>query len=136
MSTAVVEFETRIGHGRPTRPPRAGSEPSVRPTRAQRPAVSTVRLTRRGRLVVFLGGMTLALAAFIWVGAPAASTGEEHHQVTQTVVVAQGQTLWDIAAEVAPDEDPRVVIADIVDLNALADAGAVRAGQPLYVPAY
>jgi hypothetical protein len=83
-----------------------------------------------------VGGVTLALGASTWWGGPAASTGEEHHQVTETVVVAPGQTLWDIAAEVAPDEDPRVVIADIVDLNRLADAGSVRAGQPLHVPEY
>ena len=95
-----------------------------------------LRLTRRGRLVMFLGGTALALGALTWVGGPAASTGEEHHPVTDTIVVAPGQTLWDIAADVAPEQDPRVVIDDIVDLNALTDAGSVRAGQPLAVPTY
>lgn len=70
------------------------------------------------------------------VGSPAVSTDEPHHASSRQVVVEPGQTLWDIAAEVAPGQDPRGVIADIVDLNALVDAGSIRAGQPLYIPQY
>ena len=131
MSTAAVEFEARSVPR--ARRPRPVAEPTSRVTR---PVPSSVRLTRRGRLVMFLGGTALALGALTWVGGPAASTGEEHHPVTDTIVVAPGQTLWDIAADVAPEQDPRVVIDDIVDLNALTDAGSVRAGQPLAVPTY
>ncbi len=134
MSSAVVEFEARSVAVR-----RAGESDvagrSVVGTRATRPVRPPARLTRRGRLTVFLGSTALALGAFAWVGGPAASTGEEHHVTTRTVVVAPGQTLWDIAADEAPDEDPRAVIAEIVELNDLGDAGAVRAGQPLYLPA-
>ena len=131
MSTAVAQFEAR---SLPRSQSRAAGR--VAATRERRPAPSSVRLTRRGRLTVFVGGTALALGAFTWIAGPAVSTGEEHHQMTQTVVVAPGQTLWDIAAQVAPEEDPRDVIAEIVELNALADAGSVRAGQPLHVPEY
>lgn len=131
MSTAVVEFETRSM----PRSQRPRGESRVA-TLGRRPEPSSVRLTRRGRLTVFLGGTALALGAFTWIAGPAVSTGEQHQQHTQTVVVAPGQTLWDVAAQVAPEEDPRNVIADIVELNALADAGSVRVGQPLHVPQY
>lgn len=94
-----------------------------------------VRLTRLGRLVLTIALVAVALAVLMLVGSPAESTGAPHHPTAVTVVVEPGQTLWDIAQEVAPDEDPRVVIADILDLNALTDAGSIRAGQPLYVPA-
>ena len=95
-----------------------------------------VRLTHRGRLVLLVALVGLVLAVLMLVGTPAAqSTGATHHAPAVTVVVEPGQTLWDIANDVAPHEDPRAVIAEIIDLNALSDAGSIRAGQPLYVPA-
>jgi LysM repeat protein len=81
-----------------------------------------------------VGVLTLVLGLFTLFGAPAASTDHVRHVPATTVVVQPGQTLWDIAQSVAPHEDPREVIASIVDLNALSDPGAIRAGQPLYVP--
>lgn len=94
-----------------------------------------VRLTHRGRLLLLVSLVGLALAVLMLVGTPAAeSTGAAHHAPAVTVVVEPGQTLWDIASDVAPHEDPRAVIAKIIDLNALSDAGSIRAGQPLYVP--
>jgi hypothetical protein len=93
-------------------------------------------LTRRGRIVVFLTVLAIALAGFALLGSPAVSTGQAHHAAQHTVVVRGGETLWDIASRIAPGEDPRVVIGDIVDLNNLADAGSIRIGQELFVPAY
>jgi Tfp pilus assembly protein FimV len=98
---------------------------------APRPAV---RLTRRGRLVVLLAVLAMAFAALVMFGSPALSTGTAHHAPARTVVVQPGQTLWDIAGQVAPGQDVRAVVDEIVDLNALSDAGAIRPGQPLYVP--
>ncbi|MBA3233186.1 MAG: LysM peptidoglycan-binding domain-containing protein [Propionibacteriales bacterium] len=83
-----------------------------------------------------LAVLLLAFGAFTAWGGPAASTTTTHHAVAHTVVVSSGETLWDIAGRIAPGQDPRVVIAEIVDLNALADAGAIRVGQPLDVPPY
>jgi nucleoid-associated protein YgaU len=78
--------------------------------------------------------LAVALAAFAFLAAPAASTTRAHHSSDPTVVVQPGQTLWDIAVEAAPGTDPRQVVAAIMELNDLADPGAIRAGQPLYVP--
>lgn len=107
---------------------------SQSPTSKGPHSAGRVRLTRRGRLTVLLIFLALALAAFTFVGGPAASTGTSHHSVAATVVVQPGQTLWDIAREVAPHADPRVVVAQITELNDLSDPGAIRAGQPIYVP--
>ncbi len=116
MSTAMVEMDTEVSGPFTER--------------------SEVRLTRRGRLLLFITLVALALSVLVLVGSPAAeSTAATHHATATTVVVEPGQTLWDIAGEVAPDEDPRAVVAEILDLNALTDAGSIRAGQPLYVPA-
>jgi LysM repeat protein len=49
-------------------------------------------------------------------------------------VVLPGETLWEIAGEVAPGVDRRVTVAQIVKLNDLASA-EVHAGQRLAVPA-
>lgn len=94
-----------------------------------------LRLTPRGRWVVVMGVLALVFAALTLFGAPAVSTGQVRHVPARTVVVRPGQTLWDIARAVAPEQDPRHEIAKIVDLNSLSDAGAIRAGQPLDIPA-
>ncbi len=104
--------------------------------RASRPAPGPTRLTRRGRLVLLVAVLALAFAGFALLGGPALSTGETHHPAQHTVIVGGGETLWDIASRIAPGEDPRVVIGDIVDLNHLSDAGSIRIGQKIFVPTY
>jgi hypothetical protein len=47
--------------------------------------------------------------------------------------VLPGETLWQIAGEVAPGVDRRDTVARIVELNALSSAG-VAAGQRIAVP--
>jgi LysM domain len=93
-----------------------------------------LRLTRRGRLVVLFVAVVAAFVAFTLLGGPAASTDASHHSQAKTVVVRPRQTLWDIATRAAPGQDPRTMIAEIMDLNSLTDPGSIRVGQPLYVP--
>jgi hypothetical protein len=96
-----------------------------------------MRLTRRGRLVVRWAVLTLALlAVFILVLALSrpASAGPWRHSVPANYhVVLQGETLWGIAGEVAPNADRREVIAQIVELNALSSSG-VAVGQRIALP--
>lgn len=98
-------------------------------------AGSALRLTRRGRLVVVTGIVALLLAAFSLgrvdsqASVPSAESGPP---LTQTVVMP-GDTLWSIARELAPDHDPRDVVAQIKKLNDLS--GALIAGQQLFLPA-
>ena len=53
---------------------------------------------------------------------------------TQFVTVQPGQTLWQIAKQVAPGDDPRDTVDRIRSLNGL-DTTTVLPGQRLVVPA-
>ncbi len=134
MSSASNPSALSSGDGylvaRSTSPTGWEARPAVQGTRG-----AAVELTRRGRLVLFLAVLVVTGALGVLVGGPALSTDAPHHAVTRTVVVQPGQTLWEIARKTAPEKDPRVVIAEIVDLNSLSSSGAIRAGQPLYIPA-
>jgi hypothetical protein len=97
---------------------------------------SRVRLTRRGRFVVVLLLLAVALVAFTLgrtTTSEAASAGSASAPTYQTVVVEPGQTLWQLAAQIAPHTDPRVTVQRLVDLNDLAGPDVV-AGQQLAVP--
>lgn len=99
-----------------------------------------LRLTRRGRLVVFglplvlLAALILSFGGFFNAPAKAAdSVSELSVTPTVTVTVQPGESLWAIAGTVSPERDPRDVIAEIVQLNNLEAAG-VQPGQQLFVP--
>jgi LysM domain len=110
---------------------------------ARRPtARGGVRLTRRGRLVVtiLLGLATVLVMALVWLTlaarAQATDSGPPPGSVYQnltSVVVHPGQSLWSIASEAQPASDPRTVMQEIVDLNALHGTNLVP-GQRLWVP--
>ena len=112
--------------------------------RGQRPAgvPAPVRLTRRGRFVVgLLAGLAIASAvALIWLAitgqaqaaSKAAPVPAGGHSMLR-VVVRPGQTLWSIAEKADPAADPRIVIQQIIDDNALTGT-SVNAGQVLWIP--
>jgi LysM domain len=100
-------------------------------------ATGTVRLTRRGRLVLVLVVTLLAVLAGLTLGhgsSLAASGAPSSHASRHTVIVAPGQTLWALASRVAPHQDPRLVVANIEAINHLTSS-TVQAGQRLLVPA-
>ncbi|WP_148613875.1 LysM peptidoglycan-binding domain-containing protein [Nocardioides rubriscoriae] len=95
------------------------------------PHVPAYRLTRRGRVVVFLFAFLALIAlALVFAGGSMATSEPE---ATQTVVVEPGQTLWSIAADVSDGRDVRDMMDHLVDLNEL-DSVALGAGQHLEVP--
>jgi LysM domain len=110
---------------------------------AQRPAGrGGTRLTRRGRVVVatLLVLATVLVMALVWLSAAAraqaADSGPPPASVYQnltSVVVRPGQSLWSIASQAEPSADPRMVMQEIVDLNALHGTSLVP-GQHLWVP--
>jgi Tfp pilus assembly protein FimV len=114
--------------------PRPTSRPAVRRVERQ---PSTVRLTRRGRVVVLLLGLVLALAAGVFMGAGSVATERPGTpEPTRVVQVGSGDTLWDIAVDAAAatgEDDVRAMVDRIERLNAL-DSGMVLAGQRLRVP--
>jgi hypothetical protein len=109
--------------------------PTYRPTvRTSNVRTSSVRLTRRGRLVVFLAALALVLGAAFFFASGAAGTNEAGEPpATEIVQVGPGDTLWGIASEVAVDGDVRSAMREIERLNALESAG-LQAGQKLRVP--
>lgn len=105
---------------------------------ARSAAPSGVRLTRRGRLVLvaaplLLLAVAVALLAATLVPTAKASTasGVVDNGLTQITVV-EGDSLWSIAQEVAPQRDPRDVVSEIVELNHLR--GTLTVGTELLVP--
>jgi LysM repeat protein len=97
------------------------ARPRTRPT-------STVQLTRRGRLVVFLAALLLVLTAAFLLGAAAVGTADAppapHYA---TWVVGTGETLTSIARETGTS------VAELQQINHLDSAG-ILAGQTLHVP--
>jgi nucleoid-associated protein YgaU len=113
--------------------PRTATIRPVPAVRAERPR-STVRLTRRGRVVVFAAGLVALLGVGVLVSAGAGATLHPGTpESTHTVVVTPGDTLWDLAAEAAGGGDTRAMITHIEELNGLAGA-SLSAGQTLRIP--
>ena len=96
-----------------------------------------IRLNRRGRL--FFGTLlALSLAAgayFLGFGASQAGADSTVSTVSfEQITVMPGDSLWSIAATIAPNADTQQVIADIVSLNQL-DTATVQPGQRIAIPA-
>ncbi len=116
MSTMVLAPVTTT-----VRRPVAGRSPSV-------------RLTRRGRVVLVVAGLLMALAvALVFAGGAVGTDEAGTPALTETVTVAPGDTLWGIASDVAAGDDVRDMMKQIERLNAL-DSAVLQAGQKLRVP--
>ena len=123
------------------------------PARSMRPGSPTaagscsapptgLRLTRRGRLVlsVFALALILGLITILWAtlaGGAQAASGRTHtgsvYQGMRRVTVLPGQTLWSIAQHAEPSADPRTVIPQIMQINAISSTD-LQPGQQLWVP--
>jgi len=93
-----------------------------------------LRLTRRGRLVVFLASLVAVLSVlFVVLSDAATGTAERGAPVpVRMVQVESGDTLWTIASRAAPGQDPRDLIDRIEELNSLH--GSLRVGSQIAVP--
>lgn len=108
---------------------------------AARPAGAGFRLSRRGRLV--FRGLPLMLAVAVLTAvlaflagvltSPAAASSDGPGAQLETVTVLPGDSLWSIAAEVAPDEDPFTTMTRIAELNSL-EGRELELGETLFVP--
>lgn len=99
-------------------------------------AAPRLRITPRGRAVLAaVIAAPLIAAAWFGLGAPAAQAGDVPATVTYTYAsVEPGQSLWQLAEQLAPQADPREVVSAIMSLNNLASAD-VQPGQELAIPA-
>lgn len=96
-----------------------------------------LRLTRRGRAVFTTLIALPIIVALLWLSFSASSgaiaSSEPAVVSYETVSVGYGDSLWQIAARIAPNEDPRDVIDELIQLNQLTES-MLRPGQLLYVP--
>jgi hypothetical protein len=127
-------------YGRSGSGPSSQSSPSSRSGRAKQEKPAPLRLTRRGRFVfigvplILLAALVLSFSGFLNAPAKAADSAAELSLTpTITVTVQPGESLWAIAEAVAPERDPRDVVADIIQLNSL-EAARVVPGQTIFIP--
>ncbi|QPZ37132.1 LysM peptidoglycan-binding domain-containing protein [Paramicrobacterium chengjingii] len=105
-------------------------------TTQQTNAAPRLRLTARGRAVL-TGIASIPLVFGIAFGAVHASSAvaadTSSTETFEYVTVSTGESLWMLAERIAPDHDPREVVAEIVDLNQL-DTSSVAAGERIAIP--
>ena len=106
---------------------------AVRSARPLQPAQPSLKLTVRGRRVVAILALLPIVIMFILIGTRAAQA-DATGPTTAVIKVEAGQSLWDVAVAIAPNEDPRSTIWTIKALNGL-ETSEVQAGQALIVPA-
>lgn len=98
---------------------------------------SHLRLTKRGRVVfTTLAALPLVIAAFVYAlngGTATASMDDAPAQSYEYVTVVTGQSLWEVAGEIAPTADPREVVTDILSFNGMSSA-ELFPGQRLALP--
>lgn len=102
-----------------------------RPARSVRLPEATYRRRRLAAVGAVLVLLALgSLAAQLLTGGASAPHPGPHPVARVSVVVEPGDTVWSIAAAVAPGRDPRPVVDAIVEANG---GSAVVAGQRLEV---
>ncbi len=134
------------GPGRPSRPPLRVLQGGRAPSRVAQQAIY-----RRRRVLVAVVAAVVLAATFLLAsaavariagGAPSAAGGSSPTSAAAssaagvaaapTVVVQPGDTLWSIAAAVAPEVDVRITVDRLVALNG---SSPIVAGQELVLPA-
>lgn len=135
MSTAVVTpIRPALAH-RPAAP-RPSASPALDGASTMVKPSGRIRLTRRGRVVLtsLAAAPLIAIAAWAGVSAlPAVATSSSSTVVFEYATIEAGQSLWQLAATIAPEVDPRDVIADLMRLNQL-DSSTVSPGQRIAIP--
>jgi nucleoid-associated protein YgaU len=114
---------------------------ATEPTRVRRRAIAeaeapTLRLTRRGRMLMTALSVLVFGSAILVLGLRISGVLEPGPDFTHTVPVqvAPGQTLWSIAQDTNPAQDPATVVEKIADLNKLSGPADLVPGQTLQIP--
>ncbi|CAN5541896.1 hypothetical protein BH10ACT4_BH10ACT4_14260 [soil metagenome] len=135
MSTAVMSTARYSSSARFSGPTRITAQRTDGAPRTAAPT-SRLRITRRGYALLTLvvaAPLVIAAVGFAVNGGGAAAGADASSVVFEHVTVQPGESLWQLAGEIAPSSDPRDVVSDIVQLNQLNSA-EVQPGQSLAVP--
>jgi hypothetical protein len=97
---------------------------------------TTLRLTRRGRMLLTVVSVLIFGAAVLVLGLRVTGVLEPGPRFTHTVPVqvAPGQSLWSIAQSTNPNQDPAIVVEKIANLNNLTTPTDIIPGQTLQIP--
>lgn len=103
-----------------------------------RPTQAPLRLTRRGKFVLIaMPIFLLSVGALMLLGmffSPAKASADIPAGVDAlNVTVVEGDTLWGLAREFAPQLDPREAVRQIAEINNL-EGSVLYAGTDLYIP--
>ncbi|MEY3846138.1 MAG: hypothetical protein RJA66_405 [Actinomycetota bacterium] len=110
--------------------------PASRITRPIAPVSKRTKLNAKGRRFVRQATViaVAVVASISFFSGQAASAGSDAVKSDFTyVTIHAGESLWQLAAKIAPNEDRRDWIAKVVDLNALTTAD-VTPGQRIALP--
>ncbi|MDO5634650.1 MAG: LysM domain-containing protein [Micrococcus sp.] len=110
---------------------------------AARPARASWQLNRRGRLllrgvpvIVVAALATAALVAFLALNfSPTAVSSTESGPQLTVITVSPGDSLWSIAAAIAPEADRYATVESIARLNNLQGGVTLQPGDELFIPA-
>ena len=96
---------------------------------------SHLRMTKRGRtvLLTIVATPVVVLALVLGINAGGATATSSSTPLAKVTVVS-GESLWSLAKQIAPNADPRDVIADIISVNRLGSAD-IYPGEHLSIPA-
>ena len=97
-------------------------------------AGSHTRLTRRGRVLLLAALVAVLFGAFSLGRSVSEAAQPSPQPAPDVVTVEAGDSLWTLARRIAPEHDPRDVVAQIRDLNDLSSSGLIP-GQQLVLPA-
>jgi LysM repeat protein len=110
----------------------ASSSASARAAQ-QRPA--KLRMAKRGRAVLLtIVATPLVIAALAFGINAGGATATSSSTPLAKVTVVGGETLWNVATQIAPNADPRDVISDLMSVNRLSSA-EIYPGEQLSIPA-
>ena len=115
--------------------------PAAARSAAQVPALTPVRLTQRGRLVVTVMAVLLVAAGSVALAGAAQAIGHSGAKARPgtagaaitKIQVRPGQSLWTLAEAYDPNADTRQVIQEILQLNSMS-TDQVQPGQVLWMP--
>lgn len=107
---------------------------SLLPARQAWARPGAVRLTRRGRAVLFVVAVVAALALLVSLGPMSTATSQDvPSRTTQVVTIHSGDTLWSLASGLTGGSDTEAMVRQLMSMNNL-DSGLLRPGQKLRVP--
>lgn len=103
-------------------------QPGASPVRCR-----SAKRIRRARTMRVLAAMVVALAVLVFAPQAVHTMARTSIPPLQVHTVAEGDTLWEIAARHSGNQDVREVIASIKRVNSLKNA-TLQPGQQLLIP--